>query len=164
MSTGLAVFTFVHVLLSLVGIGSGFIVVFGLLKGRRLDGWTALFLTTTVATSVTGFLFPFHHFMPSHALGIISLLILAVAIPARYVFRLAGPWRKTYVISAVAALYFNVFVAIVQAFRKIPALNAVAPTQSEAPFVVVQLMVMALFIALGILAAIKFRSEQLRTA
>ncbi len=104
-------FTFVHVLLSLVGIGSGFVVVFGLLTGKRLDGWTALFLATTVATSVTGFLFPFDHLLPSHKVGIISLVVLAVAILARYAFHLTGAWRRVYVISALVALYLNVFVA-----------------------------------------------------
>jgi len=164
MISGLAAFTFVHVLLSLVGIGTGFIVVFGLLTGRRFDGWTALFLSTTVATSVTGFLFPFHQFMPSHGVAIVSLIVLAAAIPARYLFHLEGVWRRIYVITAVIALYLNVFVAIVQAFRKVPALKALAPTQSEPPFVAAQLVVMALFIVLGILAAIKFRNEPLRAA
>src|SRR5439155_8179662 len=97
-------------LISLVGIGSGFVVIFGLLAGKRLDGWTALFLVTTVATSVTGFGFPFDHLLPSHKVGIISLAVLAVAILARYAFHLAGGWRRIYVISAVTALYLNVFV------------------------------------------------------
>src|SRR6266436_5349089 len=116
----LKIYTLIHVAISLVGIFSGFVVMFGLLAGKRLDGWTALFLATTVATSVTGFLFPVHHFMPSHAVGIISLLVLAIAIYARYRRHLAGPWRKAYVVTAVAALYLNVFVAIVQTFLKVP--------------------------------------------
>src|SRR3989449_2048855 len=103
-------FTLVHVLISLVGIASGLVVVFGLLSGKRLDGWTALFLATTVATSVTGFFFPVHQFMPSHAVGIISLLMLAFAIYGRYGRRLAGPWRSVYVVTAMVALYLNVFV------------------------------------------------------
>src|SRR5207253_1791059 len=120
-------FTFVHVLISLVGIGSGFVVLFGLLAGKRLNGWTALFLATTVATSVTGFGFPFDHLLPSHKVGIISLLVLAIAILARYVFHLAGAWRRIYVVSASVALYLNVFVGVVQAFEKVPALKELAP-------------------------------------
>src|ERR1700720_3400709 len=131
MIFGMSTFTFVHVLLSLIGIFSGFIVMFGLFAGKRLDAWTAIFLFTTVATSVTGFLFPFHKFLPSHGVGIVSLSVLAVAIFARYVRHLDGAWRRAYVITAVLALYFNVFVLIVQAFMKVPALNALAPTQSE---------------------------------
>src|SRR5438477_12073222 len=103
-------FTFVHVLISLVGIGSGFVVIFGLLAGKRLDGWTALFLATTVLTSVTGFFFPFHGVTPAIVVGIISLVVLAIGIYARYLRKLAGAWRKTYVITALLALYFNVFV------------------------------------------------------
>src|SRR5271168_1256724 len=153
----LAAYTIVHVIISLVGIFSGLVVLFGLLAGKRLDSWTALFLTTTVATSVTGFFFPVHHFLPSHAVGILSLLVLALAIYARYPKRLAGGWRKTYVIGAVVALYFNVFVLIVQSFMKIPALKDLAPTQTEPPFKLTQLVVLALFVVLGIVAAIRFR-------
>jgi hypothetical protein len=157
-------FTFVHVLLSLVGIGSGFIVLFGLLTGKRLDGWTALFLASTVATSVTGFGFPFDHLLPSHKVGIMSLLMLTVAILARYAFHLTGAWRWIYVVGAVVALYLNVFVAIVQAFEKVPALKAIAPTQSEPPFVLTQFVIMALFVVLAVTAAIRFRNEQVRSA
>ncbi|MGA9390451.1 MAG: hypothetical protein WBV69_08400 [Candidatus Sulfotelmatobacter sp.] len=157
-------FTFVHVLLSLVGIGTGFVVMYGLLAGKRLDGWTAIFIVSTVATSVTGFAFPFEHLLPSHILGIISLLVLAVAIPARYVFHLAGAWRWIYVAGAAAALYFNVFVGVVQAFLKIPGLNALAPTQKEPPFLIAQLIVLAIFVALTIMALKRFRIEVVRTA
>jgi hypothetical protein len=157
-------FTLVHVLLSLVGIGSGFVVLFGLLTGKRLDGWTALFLVTTVATSVSGFGFPFDHLLPSHKVGILSLVLLAVAILARYALHLEGRWRQIYVISAVIALYLNVFVGVVQAFEKVQALKALAPTQKEPPFLVVQLVVLVIFIALTILAAIKFRNQPLRAA
>jgi hypothetical protein len=149
-------YTLVHVLLSLVGIGSGLVVVFGLLARRRLDGWTALFLTSTVATSLTGFGFPFDHLLPSHKVGIVSLLVLAFAIVARYLLRLAGPWRRVYVICAALALYLNVFVAVVQAFLKAPVLKAMAPTQTESPFVLAQAVVLLLFIALGILASVRF--------
>lgn len=162
MST--ATYTLLHVLISLAGIGSGLIVMLGLLTGKRLDGWTAIFLATTALTSLTGFLFPVDHLLPSHAVGIISLVVLAVVIPARYVFHLAGAWRWIYVVGAAMALYFNVFVAVVQAFLKVPALKALAPTQKEPPFLVAQLAVMALFIVLGIFAVKKFRVERVATA
>jgi len=164
MIFGMTTFTLVHVLLSLIGIFSGFVVVFGLLVAKRLDGWTTLFLASTVLTSVTGFLFPFHGFLPSHGVGILSSLALAIAIFARYGRHLAGLWRRTYVITAVIALYLNVFVLIVQLFQKVPALKAIAPTQSEAPFKVTQLVALVLFVVLASFAAIRFRSEQPRTA
>ena len=157
-------FTFVHVLLSLVGIGSGFIVIHGLLTGKRFDGWTALYLATTVATSATGFAFPFDHLLPSHKVGIISLVVLAVAILARYAFDLADAWGRIYVVSAAMALYLNVFVAVVQAFLKIQALKALAPTQKEPPFLVAQLVVLLIFVALTILAVRRFQTEPVRAA
>jgi len=156
--------TVVHVWLSVLGIGSGFIVLFGLLTGKRLDGWTALLLASTVATSMTGFGVPFDHLLPSHQVGIISLFVLAVAILARYAFHLSGAWRWIDAVGAVVALYLNVFVAIVQAFQKVPALKAIAPTQSEPSFVLTQLVVLALFVVLAVTAAIKFRNEQVRSA
>jgi hypothetical protein len=149
-------FTQLHVVLSLIGIVSGLIVLLGMLGAKRLDGLTALFLATTVLTSVTGFFFPVASFMPSHAIGILSLAFLAVAILGFYVYHLAGPWRWIYVVGAVVALYFNVFVGVVQAFRKLSFLEPLAPTQSEPPFLVAQLVVMAIFIALGILAVRRF--------
>ena len=164
MIFGMTLLTFVHVLLSLIGIGSGFVVLFGLLASRRLNGWTALFLVTTVLTSVTGFLFPFHRFLPSHGVGVISLIVLAVAIFARYTRQLAGAWRRSYVICAMTALYLNVFVLAVQLFEKVPALKAMAPTQSEPPFKIAQLALLALFIALTVLSAVKFRDTAVRTA
>jgi len=157
-------YTFIHVLLSLVGIGSGLVVVSGFIAAKRLDGWTALFLTSTLATIVTGFGFPFDHLLPSHIVGIISLLVLAVAIPARYALHLSGAWRWIYVVCAVIALYLNVFVGIVQAFLKVSALRTIAPTQSEPPFVLTQLVVLALFVLLAIIAAIRFRGDQFQTA
>jgi hypothetical protein len=160
----LSVFTLFHVVLSLIGIGAGFVVVYGLLASKRFDGWTKLFLTTTAATSVTGFLFPVHRFLPSHAVGILSLIALAIAILARYRFSLAGGWRRTYVVTAVIALYFNVFVLIVQLFQKVPALKAIAPTQSEPPFQMAQLAALLIFAFLGTRAAIKFRTESHRAA
>jgi hypothetical protein len=154
MST--STFTLAHVIISLLGIGSGLVVAFGLLKGKRLDGWTAFFLATTVLTSLTGFFFPFSHLLPSHIFGIVSLVVLPIAILARYGFHLAGPWRLVYVITAMIALYLNVFVAVVQSFLKVPALNALAPTQMEPPFFVAQGLVLVIFVVLSILAAKKF--------
>lgn len=155
----LATYTLVHVLISLAGIGSGLVVLFGLVTGQRLDGWTAVFLATTVATSVTGFGFPFDHLLPSHIVGFISLAVLAVAIAARYAFHLRGAWRRVYAVGAVLALYLNVFVGVVQSFLKIPALNALAPKQTEPPFVLSQGIVLVAFVVLAIVAAIRFRAE-----
>jgi hypothetical protein len=160
----LPIYTIIHTLISLVGIFTGLAVLFGMLAGKRLDGWTKWFLITTVLTSVTGFFFPFHGFTPAIGLGIISLLVLAVAIYARYLRQLAGHWRWIYVVTAVVALYFNVFVGVVQSFEKIPALHALAPTQTEPPFKLTQLVVLALFAVLTIIAAFRFRPEQAPTA
>jgi hypothetical protein len=159
MISGLAIFTLAHVAISLVAIASGFVVLFGLLASKRLDIWTAVFLATTVLTSVTGFFFPFERFTPAQAVGVISLLILAVAILALYVRHLAGAWRVTFVVSSVVALYLNVFVLIVQLFQKVPGLRSLAPTQSEPLFVVTQIIVLALFVVIAVAGAIRFRSE-----
>jgi hypothetical protein len=160
----LATYTIVHVVISLIGIVSGLIVMFGLFAANRLNGWTALFLTTTVLTSVTGFGFPFTHVTPGIKLGVLSLIALAIAILARYAFHMAGAWRKTYVITAMLSLYFNCFVLIVQLFEKVPALHALAPTQKEPPFAIAQLVLLALFITFTIIAAKKFSHAQLSTA
>ena len=157
------IYTIFHVLISLLGIFSGFVFLFGLLTGRQLDGWTALFLTTTVATSVTGFFFPFHGITPAIVLGILSLIVLAVAIYARYGRGLAGGWRKTFVICAMMGLYFNVFVLVVQLFLKVPVLKALAPTQSAPPFKLTQLVVLVLFVGLTFFAVIKFRDKPIHT-
>ena len=159
----LHIYTIIHVIISLVGIFTGLVVLLGMLAGKWLDGWTKWFLITTVATSVTGFFFPFHGFTPAIGVGIISLLVLAVVIYARYPRQLAGHWRWIYVVTAVIALYLNVFVAVVQAFEKVPALKVMAPTQTEPPFKVTQLVVLALFVVLGIVAAIRFHPEPIRT-
>ena len=159
----LQIYTIIQTLISLVAIFTGFVVVFGLLAGKRLDGWTKWFLVTAVATTITGFFFPFHGFTPAIDLGIISLPFLALTIFARYPKYLAGPWRWIYVIGAVICLYFNLFVAVVQAFEKIPALHALAPTQTEPPFKLTQLFVLAIFVVLAIAAAIRFRIEPIRT-
>ena len=126
-------FTTLHVIISLIGIVTGLVALLGMLGGKHLGGWTALFLATTVLTSVTGFLFPFTKLLPSHVVGIISLAVLAVALLALYVFRLDGPWRWIYVVGAVLALDLNVFVAVVQAFQKIPFLQPLAPTRPRPP-------------------------------
>ena len=150
-------FTRLHVVLSLVGIASGLVVMLGLLRGRRLGGWTAVFLAATVATTVTGFGFPFDHLLPAHKVGIVSLVVLAVAILARYGPGLAGAWRPIYVVSAAVALYLNVFIGVVQAFLKVPVLSAMAPEQTELPFVIAQGAVLLLFVAITITAVRRFR-------
>jgi hypothetical protein len=162
MST--ATYTLLHVLISLAGIGSGLVVIYGFLAGKRLDLWTAFFLITTTLTSVTGFGFPFEHLLPSHILGIMSLALLALAIPARYVFHLAGPWRWIYVVGSATALYFNVFVLIVQSFQKAPALHALAPTQKEPPFLVAQLVALLAFATVTVFATLRFHPERVRVA
>jgi hypothetical protein len=155
--------TFVHVVISLAGIATGFVVVYGLLTAKRLDGWTATFLTTTVLTSVTGFFFPFHGLTPGQALGVLSLISLALTILARYRQQMRGAWRTVYVIGALISLYFNVFVLVVQLFQKVPALAALAPTQAETPFVVVQAVVLAFFVVTATACLIRFRGEAVST-
>jgi hypothetical protein len=164
MILSLTPLTFVHVVLSLIGILGGFVVLFGMLTDEKLDGWTALFLWATILTSVTGFLFAYHKFLPSHLFGIISLVVLLVAIYARYSRQLAGGWRRTYVITALAAQYLNVFVLIAQLFMKVPAPHALAPTQTEPPFKLAQLVVLMVFVVLTIAAVKKFRGEPSRAA
>ena len=158
----LQIYTIIHTLISLVAIFTGFVVLFGLLSDKRFDGWTKWFLITAVATTVTGFFFPFHGFTPAIGLGLISLPILALTIYARYPYNLAGAWRLIYVLGAVISLYFYVFVGVVQSFEKIPALDAMAPTQTEQPFKFTQLTVLSLFVILAIVAVIRFRPEPLR--
>ncbi len=159
LGMSLSTFTTVHVIISLVGIGAGLIVLFGMLSSKRLDGLTALFLLMTVLTSVTGFMFPFTHLTPGHKVGFISLVVLLIAILARYSFHMVGKWRWIYVVTAIIAEYLNVFVLVVQSFEKVPALHAMAPTGSEPPFLIAQLVVMAIFIVLTIFAVKKFHPE-----
>jgi MFS family permease len=160
----LQIYTIIHTLISLVAIFTGFVVLFGMLAGRRLDGWTKWFLITAVATTITGFFFPFHGFTPAIGLGIISLPFLALTIFARYPKHLTGAWRWIYAIGAVICLYFNLFVLVVQLFEKVPALHALAPTQTEPPFKLTQLSVLGLFSVLGFVAALRFRPEPARLA
>jgi hypothetical protein len=155
----LQIYTIIHTLISLVAIFTGFIVLFGLLSSERLDGWTKWFLISAVATTVTGFFFPFHGLTPAFKLGIISAVILAITIYARYFKNLSGPWRWLYAAGAVTSLYFNVVVLIVQSFEKVPALYSFAPTQTEQPFKVTQLVALALFMLFTIVAAIRFRPQ-----
>ncbi len=158
MILGLSVenFTLLHTVISLIGILSGIIVLFSMLEGRNSPAMTALFLATTVLTSVTGFLFPFTSLLPSHIVGIISLVVLAVAIAALYVFRLSGAWRLIYVIGAVLSLYLNAFVGVVQSFQKLSFLQPLAPTQSEPPFIIAQTAVLLIFVVFGFVAVRRF--------
>jgi hypothetical protein len=164
MIINLLTFTLIHVVLSLVGIIAGLVVVGGLMAGVRFDAWTGVYFVTTVLTNVTGFGFPFATLLPSHIVGGISLLVLVVAIAARYWRHLTGAWRGVFVVSTVLALYLNVFVLIAQLFQKVPALIAVAPTQKAPAFVVTHLIVLALFVVLGMAAVKGFRTERAAVA
>jgi len=157
LGMSLSAFTMLHVALSLIGIVTGLIVMFALLGSRRKPGWTAAFLLSTILTSATGFLFPFTKLLPSHMVGIVSLVLLAVAVIALYLFRLAGPWRWIYGLAAMISLYLNIFVLIIQGFLKVGALKALAPTQTEPPFLVVQGLTLAFFVVVLIGVARRFR-------
>jgi hypothetical protein len=161
MILGLTVptYTLIHVVLSLVGMVAGLVVVGGFIGGIRPVRWAAVFLVTTVAANITGLGFPFVHFLPSHAVAIISLVVLAAVIVAHYVKDFAGTWRATYAVGVVLATYFNLFVLVAQLFKRIPVLFAVAPTQSEAPFVLTQGLVLALFAWLGVVAVKGFHAS-----
>jgi hypothetical protein len=156
MIFGMTPFTFFHVVISLIGIASGFLVIFGMIAGKRLSRLTTVFLIFTVLTSVTGFLFPYTGFKPSYVFGILSLIALAVALVALYSKHLAGGWRRAFVITSVMAQYLNVFVLVFQLFLKVPTLHALAPTMSEGPFKIAQGVTLLLFILLGVAAAKKF--------
>jgi hypothetical protein len=167
LGMSLATFTLVHVILSLIGIAIGLVVLAGMLRSQLLPGWTAVFLVTTILTSVTGFFFPFEKLLPSHIFGIISLVVLAVTLYALYARRLAGAARWLYVSTALFALYLNVFVLVVQVFVKIPFFKALAPTQAEPPFAIAQGIVLLAFFYLGYRAVRSFhpgRAGALRPA
>jgi hypothetical protein len=164
MIFGVSTLTFVHTALSLIALVAGLVVVLGLSSSRSFPSWTGLFLVTAILTSVTGFFFPFERFLPSHWFGVISLIALAVAILARYTFVYSGAWRWLYVLTVVIGTYLLAFVTIVQAFQKIPALHALAPTQSELPFAVAQLVLLAVFLGLGFVAIRNFNLGQARFA
>jgi hypothetical protein len=157
MNLDFSTFTWVHVIISLIGILTGFVVMKGMLASQRLDDWTAVFLATTALTSITGFGFPFEKLLPSHIVGIISLAVLLIAILARYAFGMNGGWRPAYVVTALVAQWLNVFVLVAQLFNKVTALHALAPTQSEPPFLIAQTVVMVIFIIVGIAALRQFR-------
>jgi hypothetical protein len=157
LGLSLSAFTIFHVALSLIGIGAGLVVLLGLIAGRLYPLVTGLFLAATVATSVTGFLFPFHGVTPAIKLGIISMVVLAASLAARYLLHLAGIWRTTFVITSAIALYLNCFVLVVQLFLKIPAIHALAPTQTEPPFKIAQATLLVVFIVLTVLAVKGFR-------
>jgi hypothetical protein len=160
MVLGLSIqtFTMLHVAISIVGIVAGLVVLYGFFGTTRSGGWTALFLATTILTSVTGFLFP-SPFGPAHVIGIISLVLLAAAVAALYFYDLAGPWRWVYALTAICALYLNLFVAVVQAFQKVAVLQPLAPTQSEPPFQIAQGALLLLFIVAGIMAVRRFHPQ-----
>jgi hypothetical protein len=152
-------FTYLHVFMSLIGIGAGIFIIFGLLTSRRLSILTSLFLITTIGTSLTGFLYPFKGMTPGIILGILSMIVLILAIVALYVCKLAGAWRATYVVSVCAAFYFNFFVLVAQAFDKVPALHTIAPSQKSPGFAITQLAVLLIFILLTARAVKKFHPE-----
>ena len=160
----LYIYTIIHTLISLAAIFAGLVVLFAMLSGSHAKGWTKWFLITAVATTVTGFFFPFHSATPAIVLGLITVPVLAITIFARYSRRLAGAWRWIYVVGAVMTLYFNLFVLVVQLFQKIPALHAIAPTQTESPFKFTQLAVLMVSVLLGIVAVIRFHPEPSRAA
>jgi hypothetical protein len=150
-------FTILHVVLSLVAIVTGFIVVIGMIDGKRLPVWTALFLLTTVLTTATGFIFPFGGVTPGIVIGVLSSVLLVCALFGLYIRRLTQAWRWIYAVTAVAALYLNVFISIVQAFQKITFFQALAPTQSEPPFLIAQAVALAIVTVLGVVAVMRFR-------
>jgi hypothetical protein len=156
MSPALTLLTLVHVAISLAGIASGFVVLYGFLVSPRLSRWTGTFLATTVATSVTGFLFPVDHVTPGHVIGVLSLIVLGVALYALHAGHLTGVWNAAFVVSSVVSQYLNFFVLVVQLFMKVAVLRELAPTQSELPFVATQLLVLATFVALGVVAVRQF--------
>lgn len=156
LGMSLALFTEAHVAISLIGIATGFLVIFGMMAGNKMVLWTELFLITTALTSITGFMFPFKGVTPGIVIGILSVILLLFAVIARYGGHLAGGWRGTWVISAVVAQFFNFLVLVVQSFEKVPALHALAPTGKEMPLKVAQVLTLVLFIVLGVVAYRKF--------
>jgi hypothetical protein len=149
----------IHVALSLIALVAGLVVLYGLLKGRALGGWLELFLVTIILTSVTGFPLPPFGLDPPRMVGILSLILLAIALASIYVFRVSGPWRWIFVVTALTALYLDAFVGVIQAFAKLPALHALAPTGSEPPFLIVQVIVLVFFVVLGFMAARRFHPK-----
>lgn len=161
MILGMTYLVFVHVVISLIGIVTGFVVAYGLLKNQRLPQWTGWFLATTILTSVSGFFLPADRILPAHIIGVLSLIVLAASVYGLYVKRLAGNWRVIYIVTALVAQYFNVFVLVAQAFNKVPFLRSLAPTQSEPPFAIAQLVVLVLFGILTFRAVKRFQPANL---
>jgi hypothetical protein len=159
MLFGMTPFTLVHTAISLLAILAGLVVMFGMLKGKTWSRWTILFLVATAATSLSGFLFIREQVMPSHVVGVMALIVLAVTLLALYRYHTAGAWREVYIIGATISLYLNIFVLIVQLFQKVPSLHELAPTQSELPFQLTQGGALSLFIVLGIMASVRFHPE-----
>jgi hypothetical protein len=157
LGMSLQTFTLLHVAISLIAIVSGFVVVIGMIEGKRLPAWTALFLLTTVLTNVTGFMFPFGGITPGLVVGALSSVLLVIALFSLYIRHLTQAWRWIYAVSATAALYLNVFVSIAQAFQKIPLLETLASTQAEPPFLIIQAVALGIIIVLGVLAVMRFR-------
>ena len=155
--SGLVLVKLVHVAISLVGIAAGLVCLLDMLGSRLRRGWTATFLAATVATSVTGFFFPFVQLLPSHITGVISLVVLTPTFYALYRGHLAGWWRPVYVSGAIFALYLNCFVLVVQLFLKVPSLHALAPTQREPPFVGAQAALLLVMVICGLLSLRRFR-------
>lgn len=162
--TFLTFYTLLHVVISLIGIVAGFVVLLQMIGGKPLDRWNTLFLVMTILTSVTGFGFPFTKLLPSHGFGVLSLIVLGGSLYALYSQKLVGIWRPTYVITATFAQYLNFFVLIVQAFLKVPVLKSLAPTQSEPPFAIAQLLALVAFLAMGWLATKRFKRTAIGTA
>ena len=152
MIVGLTTYTLLHTVLSVIGIFTGLVVAGGLSGGKLLGRWALIYLVTTALTNITGFGFPFVTLLPGHIIGVLSLVLLALVVIAQYAKHFAGGWRRTYVVGVVATTYFNTFILVVQLFRRLPALLAVAPTQSEPPFAITQILVVVLFVWLGIAA------------
>ncbi len=166
MILGLSVptFTLIHVILSLFGIGAGIVALLGMANNDRLERWTALFLVTTVLTSVTGFFFHSTSFGPPHVFGVVTLVVLAPAVLGRYAFGLAGLWRLVYIVGSWIALYLNCVVGVIQFFQKVSFLRPLAPTQSEPPFLIVQGVLLVFLFVLGLLAGFRFRPAVRMTA
>ena len=164
LGMSIATFTLVHVVLSLIGIAAGFVAVGAMTRSRLLPGWTLVFLVTTILTSVTGYFFPVDRILPSHIVGAISLVLLAVAVIALYSFQAMRSWRWIYAVTAVASLYLNVFVLVVQGFLKIDALKVLAPTQAEPPFALAQGVVFLAFVAVGYFAVRRFHPDTAQAA
>jgi hypothetical protein len=158
LGMSLAGFTVFHLIISMIAIGLGFVVAGGILASNRLRGWTLWFLVLTILTNATGFLFPFTKLLPSHMVAIISLVLLGVAVYALYGKSLSGIWRTVYVVTAMLALWFNVFVLIAQSFQKVALLNVYAPTGAEPPFAITQGIVLVFFIGLIILGIKRFKT------